>query len=354
MQRGDRDGISLIPITVIENRSTGSRRPRGGSSNQESEAASGGQDRKERRMNLPTIRQLEYALALGDTLSFSKAAQACHVTQPALSAQIKLLEDLLRIPLFERDRRRVILTEDGVSLLKQARRVVAEARTLVEIGRSVRPPLSGSLCMGAIPTVAPYVLPAVFGRMGERFPEVELHLREEIGDKLIDRLASGDLDVLLLPLETLPPKRYTTLELFEDRFVVAVPADHPLAEREFVSGEELCDESVLMLAEGHCVRDQALALCREFGVRSYDTHRAGSLTTLVRMVGSGLGVTLLPEVAVDLETSRETLEGVALVQFAQPSPKRTIGLAWRSGSPRARDFELLGSEIQETWIERTS
>jgi len=305
-------------------------------------------------MNLPTIRQLEYALALGATLSFSKAAQACHVTQPALSAQIKLLEDLLGIPLFERDRRRVILTEDGLSLLEQARRVVAEARTFVEIGRSVRPPLSGSLCMGAIPTVAPYVLPLVFGRMGQRYPEVELHLREEIGGKITDRLAGGDLDVILLSLETLPRERYTTLELFEDRFVVAVPAGHPLAEREFVRGEDLRGESVLMLAEGHCLRDQTLALCKEFGVRSYDTHRAGSLTTLVRMVGSGLGVTLLPEITVELETSRQTLEGVVLVPFSDPSPKRTIGLAWRPGSPRTRDFELLGEEILGMLVERTS
>ena len=297
-------------------------------------------------MDLPTLRQLEYALALGETLSFREAARECHVTQPSLSAQVQLLEDLLGVVLFERDRRRVILTEDGVRLLEHARRVVAEARAMVEVSREIRAPLSGSLCLGAISTVAPYVLPPVFRRVSEAYSEAELHLCEESSVKIQHKLASGDLDLILIALESLAPERFATLPLFEDELCVALPVEHPLAEHERLHESDLIDESILLLSEGHGLRDQTIALCQRVGVRSFDTHRAGSLTTLVQMVASGLGVTLLPKLAVGLEVDRVRPGEVVTRPFADPAPSRTVALAWRHSCPRERDFLLFGEEVR--------
>lgn len=297
-------------------------------------------------MDLPTLRQLEYALALAETLSFREAARECHVTQPSLSAQVQLLEDLLGVTLFERDRRRVIVTQEGKRLLERARKSIEEARLMVELSRSIRPPLSGSFCMGAIPTVAAYVLPPVFRRVGEAYPQVELHLCEEATAKIEHKLATGDLDVILASLESLAPDRFATMPLFEDELCLALPAEHRLASRDRVYEEDLIDESILLLSDGHCLRDQAIALCQRAGVRSFDTHRAGSLTTLVRMVASGLGVTLLPRVAVELEVEQRSANDVVVRPFVDPAPSRTVALAWRHSSPRERDFLLFGEEIR--------
>jgi LysR family hydrogen peroxide-inducible transcriptional activator len=289
----------------------------------------------------PSLRQLEYLVAIADLGSFHRAARACGVSQPGLSAQIRQLETLLDLRLLERDRRRVLLSPAGVELVRRARVVLAEAQGLVEVARAFQRPLCGSLRLGVIPTVAPYLLPRVLPRVRKRHPELRLRLREAQTGELVAALERGELDVLLLALEA-PLGDLATRELFRDPFHVALPTAHRLAKRKRVREQDLAGEAVLLLDDGHCLRAQALAVCREAGADEQSDFRATSLGTLIEMVCGGAGVTLLPELALRTEARRS---GLAVRPFAKPAPHRTIGLAWRASSGRGAEFALLADSL---------
>lgn len=290
----------------------------------------------------PTFRQLEYFVAIADEGSFHAAARACHVSQPGLSAQIRQLEETLGLRLLERDRRQVLVTPAGEEILVRARRILAEVQHLVEAARVHDRPLSGQLRLGVIPTVAPYLLPRVLPRVRKRYPDLRLRLHEGQTAHLLERLGHGELDVLILALEAeLGPVE--TLPLFEDPFVVAVPRTHRLAKRKVVSERDLVEELVLLLEDGHCLRDQALSFCNRAGVEEAEEFRASSLPTLVQMVAGGEGITLLPSLALPVERKAG---GLAIVPFRKPAPFRTIGLAWRPTSPREEEFRLLGELLE--------
>ena len=290
----------------------------------------------------PTVRQLEYVLALSEHLHFRKAAEACHVTQPALSAQIQALEELLGVQLFERNRRQVLLTDTGREVAGRAKHILESVDGLFDAARASREPLQGLVRLGVIPTIAPYLLPRVLPGLRERFPELELYLREEFTHVLTDRLAAGELDVLLLALPV--PGDFDSQLLFHDDFYFAVSEGHRLARAAQVRESDLADQEVLLLEDGHCLRDQALALCGKSGARESARMRATSLNTLTQMVAGGMGTTLLPELALEVEGG---VRGVHAIPFADPRPHRDVGLVWRRASSRAAEYRLLGEAIVE-------
>lgn len=293
-------------------------------------------------MILPTLRQLEYFCSIVDEGSFHAAARASGVTQPGLSQQLAQLEEQLGVKLLERSRRRVVLTPPGEALLPRARAVLRGAGELVETAATFARPLTGSLRLGVIPTIAPYWLPRVLPQVRRRFPELRLLLREAQTAVLVEALEAGELDVLLLALDA-PLGDAVTHELLRDDFVGLVPADHPLAKRKRLRQRDLEGEAVLLLDDGHCLRDQALSVCQQRGAHEWGDFRATSLSTLVQMVEGGMGITLLPEMSVDQET-RGTPSAVVR-PFVRPIPSRSIGLAWRPTSPRKEEFETLGEVL---------
>lgn len=290
----------------------------------------------------PTVRQLEYLVALGDTLHFRRAAEAVSISQPALSAQVQALEELWGIQLFERTRRKVLLTRAGREAVRRARQLLEQIDDLSDATRSALKPLSGDLRLGIIPTLAPYVLPRTLPRIRESFPELKLYLREEFTQRLLERLHQGELDLLLLALPV-GGADLDHLLLFRDPFLLALPPNHPLVARETVRQGDLEGLDLLLLEDGHCLRDQALAVCAQRGAREDQRFRASSLGTLTQMVSNGLGVTLLPEVAATIEA--RSGEGVVLRAFEEPEPCRDVGLVWRRSSPRAEEYRLLGEEL---------
>jgi LysR family hydrogen peroxide-inducible transcriptional activator len=290
----------------------------------------------------PTVRQLEYLLALGEALHFRRAAELASISQPALSAQVQALEELLGVQLFERTKRKVLLTRAGREAVRRARLVLEQLDELSDAARSALDPLSGDLRLGIIPTLAPYVLPRTLPRIRERFPALRLYLREEFTQRLLERLHAGELDVLLLALPA-GGADLDSLLLFRDPFLLALPKDHALAQRASVHEHDLEGQELLLLEDGHCLRDQALAVCSQRGAREDQRFRASSLGTLVQMVSNGLGLTLLPEVAAAIEA--RSGEGVILRPFEAPQPCRDVGLVWRRSSPRAEEFRLLGEEL---------
>lgn len=295
----------------------------------------------------PTIRQLEYLVELAECLSFRGAAARCHVTQPALSKQLQQLEAQLGLKLFERDTKRVLPTPAGREMAHLAKRLLVELDRMVEAGRGLGPALAGTLRIGVIPTIAPYLLPHVLPHIRQQFPQVRPLLREAKTGELVRELLDGGLDVLILA----PDTTLVGVEvdrLFTDDFLLAAPANHPLASVRSLKPKDLRGHDVLLLDEGHCLRVQVLPLCQKSGANEVGDFRASSLATLVEMVASGVGVTLLPEMAADLARERS---GIVVRPFADP-PTRDIGLAWRPGSPRAREFKKLGRTILEAWAKK--
>lgn len=295
-------------------------------------------------MQLPSVRQLECLVAVARTLNFRRAAESCYITQPALSAQIQQLETQLGLRLFERDRRKVLPTAAGEAMAERARGILADLGDLAESAAGFKEPLTGTFRLGVIPTAAPYLLPRALREVGRRYPGLRLRLREEQTKRLVQLLEEGALDVALLALEA-DLGNVETLALFADPFVLAVPPGHRLAARKRVREKDLQDEEVLLLDDGHCLRDQALTVCKSAGACELWDFRASSLTTLVQMVAGGLGVTLLPELSLEVEARPE--RGLILIPFGPKSPARTIGLAWRRSSMRAPEFQLLGEAIRK-------
>ena len=295
-------------------------------------------------VNLPSLRHLRHLIALDDSGHFGRAAAACHVTQSTLSASIKELEDVLETALVDRTKRRVVLTPIGVETAERARRILKEVEELVHNTNASRDPLSGTLRLGSVPTIGPFLLPRVLPGLRKAYDRLKLYLVEDLTDRLIESLHRGQLDVVLLAL----PYNCGAVEthiLFEDRFVVALPQQHVLAKEMRIKAQHLWAEDLLLLKDGHCLRDHALAACRLADRRVSERFEATSLTTLVQMVDNGLGITLLPTLAVD----SGLLLGTSLVirpLFAE-EPARKIGLVWRRGTGRRNEFRLLAKELVE-------
>jgi LysR family transcriptional regulator, hydrogen peroxide-inducible genes activator len=270
------------------------------------------------------------------------------VTQSSLSASLKELEGILRATLVDRTRRRVVLTPLGLATVERARRLLQEAEALVEAAGAESEPLTGTLRLGVIPTIGPFLLPRVLPRLRRAHPRLRLYLVEDMTDRLVEQLHQGKLDVLLLALPYDCGNAEMTA-LFEDRFMVALPRRHPLAGAGRIAPRQLSSQGLLLLKEGHCLREHALSACRMAGrgpaaKGQREAVEATSLHTLVQMVENGLGVTLLPELAIAGGILRGTR--LATVPLAGPAASRQIGLAWRRGTARAAEFELLAEELR--------
>jgi len=290
----------------------------------------------------PSLRQFEYVISIDDHGSFSHAARACGVTQPALSTQVRKLERVLGVALFERRPTGVIATAAGERVISLARRVVTDVDDVVAAAHTMQDPLRGTLRMGVIPTIAPYLLPQVMPSIRTHFPELKLLLREERTERLTALVNAGDLDLALVALES-DLGDLETLPLFEDPFMLAVSRDHELARRKRVTAKDLLGEEVLLLDDGHCLRDQTLAICDAAGACELGDFRATSLSTLVHMVQTGVGITMLPAMAAD---SNGYLGGdLHLLRFGSPVPRRTIALAWRRSSTMGNHFEALARAL---------
>jgi LysR family hydrogen peroxide-inducible transcriptional activator len=285
-----------------------------------------------------TLRQLRYLEALAQHRHFGRAAEACAVTQPALSMQIRELEKALDAKLIERRPGEAALTEVGVEVVRRGQSVLAAARDIADFARHCGQVLSGRLKLGIIPTLAPYVLPKVLPALQARYPDLTVELRETQTKILMEELAGGDLDLVMLALPVADAE-IETMRLFDDPFRLAVPADDPLPATARVSASEIDQRRLMLLEEGHCLRDQALAYCATARHEMPLSLGATSLATVMQMVANGYGVTLVPEVAVDVEVRDKRIK---LLRFAAPEPGRTIGLAWRRTSPRKADFLALG------------
>jgi LysR family hydrogen peroxide-inducible transcriptional activator len=293
---------------------------------------------------LPTLRQLAYLVELSVRLNFRAAAEAQFVTQSTLSAGIKELETLLEVQLVERDNRNVRLTAVGEDVVARARDLLAAATDLTEAARSAILPLSGPLRLGAIPTIAPYLLPAVLPALRRARPELKLFLREDLTSRLLERLRAGRLDVALIALPFDTGDLYVR-SLFEDEFAfVAREADPSVRHRQIALGR-MDTGDMLLLEEGHCLREHAIAACGPRRGRAEPRVEATSLTTLIQMVEGGLGVTLLPGITLDAGI----LKGTRLVArpLSRPAPSRTLALVARRTSPRRRDADLLAEFLIE-------
>jgi LysR family transcriptional regulator, hydrogen peroxide-inducible genes activator len=289
-----------------------------------------------------TLRQLRYLSALAEHRHFGRAAKACAVSQPALSMQIRDLESELGVNLVERRQGEVALTDIGAEVAHRAEHVLASTRDLADFARHRGRVLSGRLQLGVIPSLAPYVLPKILPALQRRYPDLRVELRETLTKVLMEELARGGLDVVMLALPV-EDHEIETIRLFDDAFVLAVPATDERAGDARVSAQDIDQQRLILLEEGHCLRDQALAFCNS--ARRDASLGATSLATVMQMVANGYGITLLPRVAVDVEARDER---VKLLRFSDPAPGRTIGLGWRRTSPRKVDFMALGQLITQT------
>ncbi|WP_372341218.1 LysR substrate-binding domain-containing protein [Streptomyces sp. CC224E] len=293
----------------------------------------------------PSLAQLRAFAAVAEQLHFRDAAAAIGMSQPALSGAVSALEEALGVTLVERTTRKVLLSPAGERIAVRARAVLDEVGALVEEAEAVRAPFTGALRLGVIPTVAPYLLPTVLRLAHDAYPDLDLQVHEEQTASLIEGLAAGRLDLLLLAVPLGVPG-VTELPLFDEDFVLVTPMDHWLGGREGIPREALRELNLLLLDEGHCLRDQALDICREAGRDDAPVATtAAGLSTLVQLVAGGLGVTLLPRTAVGVETSRsaQLLTGY----FAEPAPTRRVAFAMRTGSARSAEYEELARALRD-------
>ncbi len=285
-----------------------------------------------------TLKQLRYFEALARHGHFGRAADACAISQPALSMQIKELEESLGIALFERSARQVRLTNFGEEFALRVRDILRAVDELGDLARASRDKLSGRLRIGVIPTVAPYLLPAIIGNLTRMHPRLDIHVRETLTPKLIQELAEGRLDTAVVALPVSEPS-FTEVALFAENFVLVRPGEDE--GKPVPSSESLREMRLLLLEEGHCFRDQALSFCNIQSALPREVLDGSSLSTLVQMVGARIGVTLIPEMAVAVETRSAS---VSVDRFQEPQPSRTIGMIWRKTSPMVRQL-LQVSEV---------
>jgi LysR family hydrogen peroxide-inducible transcriptional activator len=290
-----------------------------------------------------TLQELKYLVALADHGHFGRAAEACFITQSTLSTQIKKLEDFLGVTLFDRSLKRVTPTPIGREILAAARSIVEESERIRELARHAQDPMARTIHLGVIPTLGPYYLPHALTLVHRKHPGLRLLLREEMTPQILEHLLEGKLDAGLLALPV-SDDSLRVEPLFYEPFYAALPAGHPLAERALLKVSDIMAEKLLLLDEGHCLRDQALDVCGT-GTSGREEVRATSLETLRQMVGLGLGLTLLPALAVDAGP-RVSKKAVEIRPFKAPPPGRTIGLVWRKRAPFPETFERLAQTLK--------
>jgi len=290
---------------------------------------------------LPSLKQLNYLVALADTQHFGQASERCNVTASTLSAGIQDLENILGAPVAERTKRQVLMTPLGGEIAARARLLLRDAQDLMALAASNREPLAGPMRLGVIPTISPFCLPRVLPSLHRQFPALRLFLREERTEQLLNRLRQGELDIALIAL----PYDVEGLAfriLFEDEFAFACNEKHPLAARKRVTPSDLADQPLLLLEEGHCLRGHALDACQLHEAKFRAQFEASSLHTLVQMVASGIGVTLLPKLAIDAHITRGTK--IRIIPLTNKA-SRQIGLVWRQSSLRGREVALLAEHF---------
>ena len=292
---------------------------------------------------VPTMKQLQYLVALADTRHFGRAAVRCHITQSTLSAGIRDLESVLGTLVAERSNRPVVITRVGMQIADRAKGVLREAEEIMEVARAAHSPMTGELRLGVIPTISPFLLPRVLPVLRERFRELTIYLREDQTAPLLARLENGELDAALIALP------YETEDLCidiigEDEFLFACHRNHPLAGTAEISREALVGAELLLLEEGHCLRGHTLDVYRIGDERARAQFEASSLHTLVQMVAAGIGVTLIPQLAVDAQITQGT--DISLSLLGMPA-SRQIGMAWRKTSLRTEDYRSLANTLRE-------
>ncbi len=287
------------------------------------------------------LRDLRYLVAVAEHRHFGRAAEACHVSQPTLSTQLKKLEETLGVALIERNNRTVLLTSAGEAIVGQAQQVLNEVATLNSMAEQFNDPKGGELRLGIIPTVAPYLLPKILSPLRRRFPNLRIQLNEAQTLQILSLLKQGDLDAVILAL---PVNEDNIVErkLYEERFWFATNKQHPKAKQRTVKLADLEEEQILLLEDGHCLRDQALEVCHTHRAVENTNFRATSLETLRQMVAAGAGITLMPELAIAGRSG-----AVRYIPFKKPEPHRTIGLCWRSTSPRNELLAEFAAVLEE-------
>ena len=288
------------------------------------------------------LKDLRYLVAVADARHFGRAAERSFVSQPTLSAQLKKLEEYLGVQLIERAPKRVQLTAAGEEIVERARRILEASDEIVDLARGHSDPLAGRLRLALLPTIGPYLLPNVAGRLRKSLPRLELMLYEYQTDPMLEKLHSGEIDVGILAFPV-PMDGLDSFELYKEPFTVAVPAGHKLAQRSSIRVDDLSHETLLLLEDGHCLRDQALDICSGSDVHEKQDFRATSLETLRQMVAAGVGITLLPELAG--RGAYGNARGVAIRPFVKPVPTRTVGAVWRKSTARREAILALCKQI---------
>ncbi len=277
------------------------------------------------------LKDLKYLVALADTGHFGRAAERTFVSQPTLSAQLKKLEEYLGVKLVERHPKNIQLTDVGKQIVARARRMLSEGEEILALAHNNADPLAGKLKMALIPTIGPYLLPAVMQKIRRTLPKLGLMLYEYQTEELIKRVRDGQIDVGIVALPV-DPDGLEARRLYKEDFKVALPTDHPLTRKSSIKIADLKGQTLLLLEDGHCLRDQALEVCSRVDVREAEDFRASSLETLRHMVVAGLGVTLMPELAV--ESPFGSQRGLVIRDFSRPAPSRTVGAVWRKSTTR--------------------
>ncbi len=290
------------------------------------------------------LRELEYLVAVDEERHFNRAAQRCFVSQPTLSGQLKKLEEELGVMLIERNTRKVSMTDVGTAVAQQARQVLKEVKAIKEITQSFEDPMAGELKVGLIPTVAPYLLPEIIPELRQNFPRLTLWLHEHQTAVLLEKLKNADLDLLILalPVDT---DEFSEIDLFQEAFWLAVPGNDKLSKKNKVQLMDLNEQEMLLLEEGHCLRGQALDVCFSAGATENNSFRATSLETLRHMVNEGIGMTLLPELAVPKQRAKS--DTIHYIPFSEPVPSRRIGMLYRQGSYREETYKQMAQVIKE-------
>jgi LysR family hydrogen peroxide-inducible transcriptional activator len=288
------------------------------------------------------LKDLRYLVAIADTRHFGRAAERCFVSQPTLSTQLKKLEDYLGVQLIERQPKRVALTAAGEEIVARARRILEASDEVVTLARAHRDPLAGALRIAVLPTIGPYLLPRVARDIRKALPRLDLRLYEYPTAAMLAKLRAGEIDlgILALPVDL---DGLEARELYDENFMVAVPASHALAKRPTIRVQDLSGETLLLLEDGHCLRDQALAVCSHASMQEKQDFRATSLETLRQMVATGAGVTLLPELAT--HGAYRHARGVVVRPFARPAPLRKIGGVWRKSTARHAAIAAVCAQI---------
>lgn len=296
----------------------------------------------------PSIKQLRYLCAVAELRHFSKAAEVCNVTQSTLSAGIQELESQLGVTLFERNKKQVLVTPVGEKLLVQARALLGDMEDLVATARASQAPLSGEIRLGVIPTIGPFLLPPMLRELRKSYPGLKLYLKEGLSGELLHKLQQGELDLILLALPYPLPDMHV-VKLFEDEFILLLPPGHPLQARKTISQKDLRGMKLLLLEEGHCLREHALEACKLERTQMDLVYQGSSLHTLVQMVANGLGITLIPAMAMDADILGDSKLQVR--HFREDHVSRWVGLAWRQSDPQFKHYEVLAGFIVD-WVKK--